>query len=73
MSNYTETAAIYATTYVMHEEMGNDAERLKVEHDVLWAYGMVGPSEWQRLLEDERRSRELDRLAAERLMASYKD
>ena len=73
MSKYSETAAIYASIYVMHEEMGNDAERLKVEHDVLEVYSMVSPEGWMQLLADERHSRVLDMEAAERLMASCKD
>lgn len=73
MPNYTLLASQMASTYVMYEEMGNDAERLKVEHEVLWVYGVVSISEWQLLLDDERRSRELDRIAVERLMESYKD
>lgn len=73
MSTYTELASIYACTYVMHEELGNAAEMQKIETAVLVTYEMVSRDEWQQILADERHSRELDKQAAERLMASYKD
>lgn len=73
MSSYTEVAANYACTYVMHEELGNAAEMQKLETAVLVTYEMVSRGEWQRLLAEERHSRELDKQAVERLMASYED
>lgn len=73
MSTYTELASNYACTYVMHEELGNAAEMQRIETAVLATYEMVDRDEWQRLLAEERRSRELDKEAVERLMASYED
>lgn len=73
MPSYTETAAIYACTYVMHEELGNIEAAAKIEHEVLETYGMVDAATWQELLAEERHGRELDRQAVERLIASYKD
>lgn len=73
MSTYTVLASIHACTYVMHEELGNAAEIQKIETAVLTTYEMVSRDEWQRLLAEERHSRELDKQAVERLMASYKD
>lgn len=73
MSSYIELASNYACTYVMHEELGNTSEMQKLETAVLTTYEMVSRDEWQRLLAEERHSRELDKQAAERLMASYED
>lgn len=73
MASYTETAAIHACTYVMYEELGNTTEMQKIETAVLVTYEMVDSNEWQRLLAEERHSRELDRQAVERLLASYED
>lgn len=73
MSNWNELASIHACTYVMHEELGNAAEMQKIETAVLTTYEMVDRDEWQRLLAEERHSRELDKEAVERLLASYED
>lgn len=73
MPSYTLLAAQMASTYVMYDERNDVANRDRIEHEVLKTYGMVSKAQWQRLVRAERRSRELDRIAAERLIASYKD
>lgn len=72
-NNYTLLASQMASTYVMYDERNDAMNRNRIEHDVLVTYAMVSKAQWQRLVRAERRSRELDKIAAERLMASYKD
>ena len=73
MTNYTLLASQMASTYVMYDEQNDAMNRNRIEHEVLVTYAMVSKAQWQRLVRAERRSRELDKIAAERLMASYKD
>lgn len=73
MSSYTLLATQMASTYVMYDERNDAMNRNRIEYDVLIKYAMVSKAQWQRLVRAERKSRELDKIAAERLMANYKD
>ena len=72
MKKYTALASQMASTYVMYDERNDTENRDRIEREVLEVYGMVSKAQWQRLVRAERKSRELDKIAAERLMASYK-
>jgi len=58
---------------VMYDERNDAANRDRIEREVLITYAMVSKATWQRLVRAERKSRELDKIAAERLIASYED
>ena len=73
MANYTLLASQMASAYVMYDERNDAINRDRIEREVLITYAMVSKSQWQRLVCAERKSRELDRIAAERLMANYKE
>ncbi len=69
-NKYLPLATQMASTYIMYDERNDAMNRNRIEHEVLVTYVMVSKAQWQRLVRAERRSRELDKIAAERLTAS---
>jgi hypothetical protein len=63
-------ATSLAATYVMYWERGDSTRALQAQHDALIRYALVTPKKWASLVKAEERSRKMDRLLAQQLMAS---